>query len=59
MKLLSRWVTSLAVITLDRIGALTKEQCRAFGGMNLNMIRVCTKWRWHTDSHSYEWREWL
>ena len=56
---MKRWIATLAILTLDKMGALTKQECRAFGGDGLDrgrpIFRVCTKWRWHTDSHTYDW----
>jgi hypothetical protein len=51
-------IANLAVMVLEKMGALTKEECRAFGGEgSLRRIRICRKWRWHTDSHAYEWTD--
>lgn len=54
-----RFLEDLAVRFLERRGALTKDRCGSFGGAKqhttMPVVRVCTKWRYHTDSHAYEW----
>lgn len=51
-----RWLENLAVWYLERRGVLTHDPCGAFGGWGVHSIRICTKWRYHTDSHAYEWK---
>lgn len=45
----------LAVWWLERRGAVDRFPCRAYGGVMADgSVRLCDKWRWHTDSHTYE-----
>lgn len=55
---MKRILSNLAVRVLDWVGALHGEQCRAYGGLGEDRrVRLCCKWRWHTDSHAYEWED--
>ena len=56
------FIAALPVMLYDWL-ALDKQPCHAFGGVRpgelpdpmVGMeVRVCTKSRWHTDSHAYE-----
>lgn len=58
---------SLLIRLLDRMDALHRAPCLAFGGYSgiRDQIRLCNKHRWHTDSHAFDWvnlevlRDWL
>lgn len=51
-----RLLENLAVWYLERRGALTQDLCLSLCGTRPDEVRVCTKWRYHTDSHTYEWK---
>lgn len=39
---------------LDRLDAFHNEPCNAYGGSGADQVRLCSKRRWHIDSHTYE-----
>lgn len=52
-----RLLENLAVWYLERRGALTQDLCHSWGGPyeRDGQVRLCEKWRYHTDSHRYGW----
>lgn len=49
-------VVDVACHMLERAERKTDELCRAYGGSFAHdgRVRICTKNRWHSDSHAYE-----
>jgi hypothetical protein len=51
----SALVARLGLWLLERAEGLTKERCRAYGGiLPGGQIRTCEKRRWHWDSHRFD-----
>lgn len=42
---------------LDLAQLCTNQKCLAYGGKQISngQVRLCTKTRWHWDSHAYTW----
>ncbi len=55
MNRLRYWMLDWMIGWVERRGMLGQFPCRSYGGsLGDGRVRLCSKWRWHTDSHAFD-----